>query len=153
MAKGKRKKGAVQEGTDQTAPETAPSIEVSSPIVENEVDSLALMGIEDFADQSMKDFDSIVDVMLQENPNLQHVLDTLAPLDVHTEKPKKFLVPNPDDDQMSIESAAGSMIDGFKESWLPAIRVKARQMGIEQSATRASWRNVFIAWGGQSILK
>lgn len=60
---------------------------------------------------------------------------------------------NPDDVEMSIEDAASSMVDGYKESWLPAIRAKARSMGIGDKASRRTWRGVFIAWGSASILR
>lgn len=60
---------------------------------------------------------------------------------------------DPDDDMLPVEEAAASMVDGFKESWLPAIRAKARSMGIEGSTTRRTWRGVFLAWGGPSILR
>lgn len=70
-----------------------------------------------------------------------------------TLKQKKFQSEDVERELLSIEAATGTMIKGFKESWLPAIRVKARSMGIDGDATKSAWRAVFVAWGGYSILK
>lgn len=75
-----------------------------------------------------------------------------------TEEPKPKPVPklssqNPDDAIMNIEDAASSMVDGYKESWLPAIRAKAKSMGMGDKATKREWRALFISWGGLGILR
>ena len=61
--------------------------------------------------------------------------------------------PDPDSEEIAIEDAAGAMVDGFKESWLPAIRAKATTMGVKDKASRRTWRGVFVAWGGAGILR
>jgi hypothetical protein len=57
--------------------------------------------------------------------------------------------------KMLIEEAAHLLIDGFKEHWLPGIKVRCTLMGMSQleEYPLETWKNLFIAWGGSGILK
>jgi len=54
-----------------------------------------------------------------------------------------------------IEEAAQMLINGFKDHWLPGIKVRGVLMGVSplEEHSLDTLRNLFIAWGGSSILK
>jgi hypothetical protein len=54
-----------------------------------------------------------------------------------------------------IEHVAKQLILGIRDEWLPSIRTRAALMGIEPTSqqTVETWKKVFIAWGGQGIIK
>lgn len=173
MAKRKKTKDVVAEGANQTAPEGTATPETDSALTEEiieksqkvvaEINDTAWTkdAVEQIQSEMESEFEKVADELVAD-PAIQAILDTLAPNDISEEtkaaeavvkKKPKFQAYNPDDDEMTLEDAARNMVDGFKDSWLPAIRVKAKSMGFEHKATRAQWRHVFVAWGTLSILK
>jgi hypothetical protein len=56
---------------------------------------------------------------------------------------------------MNIEDAARKLINGFKDHWLPGIKTRCVLMGMDRDGyyEEDHWRNLFIAWGGSSIVK
>ena len=56
---------------------------------------------------------------------------------------------------ISIEQAAASFIVGMNDNWLSSIKVRAQMMGypINGVQTPDTWKKVFRAWGGNSIIK
>lgn len=55
----------------------------------------------------------------------------------------------------TLEQAAHALIHDFREGWLSGIRVRAHLMGknVHKFHSLDEWREVFVAWGGQGILK
>lgn len=56
---------------------------------------------------------------------------------------------------ISIEQAAASFVVGMNDNWLSSIKTRAQMMGypINVAQTPDTWKKVFRAWGGNSIVK
>lgn len=144
-----RKRKNPQDGVSkEKKPKTKPSVEAKPEAVE-------VVTLNEIAEVK-PDAAEVAEVAAEVTAEAAEVAEVMA--EAHAEPPaaeKKKLKfsENKDDNVMDIESAAFELIRGYKESWLPSVKAKARQMGYGDNATRREWRIIFAQWGGAHIIQ
>jgi hypothetical protein len=129
--------------TSKKSAKTAPK-EAEAPIEASEVNKMVIKEMPSGPDQK----EAVVAPFFSSPPQEPTIVEVPdAPMPVITDAPVV--------ERIYLEDAAHQMINGYKDQWKHGLKTRAQIMGINPNLHNepSVWREVFIAWGGEGILK